>query len=274
MPVDLHIHTTASDGSDSPAQVIARARSIGLEAIAITDHDTLDGVPAALECARVMGFEVLPGVELGSDYEGKEVHILGYLMDLENKAFQERLAFFRKTRVERMFKMVQKLREIGIVLDEEKITSLTKSGAVGRPHIARAMVEAGAVDSVNDAFEVYIGAGKPAYIPRFKLDPMEAVHLILSAGGVPVMAHPGLACCDGLIPRLVQKGLMGLEVYHPSHIKEQCVHYLELCRKYDLLFTGGSDYHGSDRHDNGRLGLTTVTYQSVVALKEAAKKIH
>lgn len=272
MPADLHIHTTASDGKESPAEVVARAKSLGLKAIAITDHDTLEGVKPAFAAGRLHKIEVLPGVELGSEHQGEEVHILGYLLELHNQAFLERLAFFRNTRVDRMERMVEKIQQFGFPVDMERVMTIAGSGSVGRPHLAAALVEVGAVETIAEAFEKYIGAGCPAYVPRHKLNPVEAVRLIRAAGGVPVLAHPGLNNASRLIGELIEAGLAGLEAYHPAHSREQASYYHRLAGEYGLIVTGGSDYHGPGHKEGCRLGAETVPYSAVEELKKAASR--
>lgn len=267
MQADLHVHTTASDGVDKPEEVVARARSIGLGAVAITDHDTLEGIEPALVAGRINGIEVLPGIELGSEHRGEEIHILGYLMDLDNDEFLDKLTVFRNSRVDRMVKMVEKLRHMGISVNMSMVETIAGTGSMGRPHLAEAMVESGFVANLSEAFEKYIGAGKPAYIPRCKLSPWEAVLIIKSAGGVPVLAHPGLSNTTKLLGELVAVGLSGLEAYHPVHTREQAAYYHRLAIKYGLVVTGGSDYHGPEHKAGCRLGMETVSCSVVEELK-------
>ncbi|MCL6634177.1 MAG: PHP domain-containing protein [Peptococcaceae bacterium] len=268
MPADLHVHTTASDGTDSPGEVVALAKKLGLGALAITDHDTLEGIEPALAAGRLHRVEVIPGVELSSEHRGEEIHILGYLLDLQNRELAERLAFFRSARVHRMEKMVKKLQGFGFPVDMDRVMAIAGPGSVGRPHLAAALVEVGAVETAAEAFERYIGCGRPAYVPRCKLNPVEAVRLIRSAGGVPVLAHPGLNNTAGLFRELVESGLAGLEANHPLHSREQVSYYRRLARKYGLLTTGGSDYHGPGHKAGCRLGSAAVPLSVVEELKK------
>lgn len=272
MSVDLHIHTTYSDGGSTPEEIIRMAKSMGLEAIAITDHDTLEGIEPALQAGLSSGIEVLPGIELGSYYQGEEIHILGYLVELNNRTFMEKLAFLRETRVFRMERMVEKLRELGFPVNIEMITGISGTGSVGRPHLAAALIKIGTVETVFEAFDRYIGAGRPAYVPRYKMEPVEAVALIKSAGGAPVLAHPGLNKLDHLLGDLIKAGLTGIEVYHPSHTAELSNYFLKIARQNGLAATGGSDYHSPGHKEGSGFGIVTVPYNVVVELKKRVGK--
>lgn len=267
MQADLHVHTTASDGTDSPAEVVARARSLGLGAVAITDHDTLEGVKSALAAGCLHKIEVIPGIELGTEGLGEEIHVLGYLVELDNQEFLDKLALFQDTRVVRMEKMVEKLQEIGLQVAMERVMAIAGQGSVGRPHLAAALVEAGVVETLSEAFEKYLGAGRPAYVPRYKLSPQEAVSMIRAAGGVPVLAHPGLNKSLRMLKDLIEAGLAGLEAYHPVHSREQASYYHRLALEHGLVATGGSDYHGPGHKAGCRLGMETVSYGVVEELK-------
>lgn len=266
MSADLHVHTTASDGSTSPRDVVYKAKKLGLEAIAITDHDTFGGVEDALKAARDTGMEVITGIELSTEFENKEVHILGYLMDVNDKSLSSHLDFFKKSRVERIHKIVAKLQELNFPLSMEEVLEQAGNGTVGRPHVARVLVRKGVVNSIGEAFNEYIGHGGVAFVPRTKYTPVKAVNLIRQAGGVPVLAHPGLANLDNYIPELVKKGLQGIEVYHPQHDQADIKHYLRIASRWDLLVTGGSDYHGPDARGHEALGTATVPYAVVEKL--------
>ncbi|WP_066635431.1 PHP domain-containing protein [Desulfolucanica intricata] len=272
MSVDLHVHTSVSDGTDTPEQVVEQALSIGLEAIAITDHDILEGISAAQEAARGKNIEIVPGIELSTVYKQKEIHVLGYYIDRENEEFLNYLTIFRNARRERIIKITEKLLGLGINLDLERVMAIAGDGSAGRPHVAEAMVEIGAVSSMSEAFEKYIGFNGPAYVPRFKLSPTEAVKLILSAKGVPVLAHPGLDVNKSLISELIDAGIQGIEVYHPSHSWDQINLYTALARVNSLIITGGSDYHGQNNDERSRLGSVLVDYTVVKELKECARR--
>lgn len=291
MACDLHIHTCASDGTDTPFMVVNKANIAGLRAIAITDHDTVEGVVPALKAARQLSLEVLPGIELSTEEKNKEVHILGYLININQKEFLAQLELFQLERKKRLVKMVDKLQTLGLPVTVAKVEAIAKGKSVGRPHVARALMEIKAVKSVSEAFEKYLEIGRPAYVPRFKYTPVDAIRLIRLAQGVPVMAHPGLTGLDDLIPDLVKEGLQGLEVIHPGHSPQMVAHYYNLCRTYKLVPTGGSDYHGLEHENKGCLrevqgsrgeiqssnSLThkfaevTVPYAIVQALKDLAR---
>ena len=270
MAVDLHVHTTASDGTDSPERVVKLALQLGMEAVAITDHDVLEGILPAQKAAKDRNIDIVPGVELSTVHMNREIHILGYYMDLEDKRFLEYLAVFRNARVDRIIEMVNKLMGMGINISQERVFTIAGGGAVGRPHLAEALLETGVVSTINEAFEKYIGSGGSAYVPRFKFSPTDAVKLILSAKGVPVLAHPGLDGSVSSIADLVAAGLQGIEVYHPSHDLAQVSIYSDLARIHGLIVTGGSDYHGVQNYDRSPLGSVTVTYKAVEKLKERA----
>ncbi len=279
MQADLHIHTTYSDGLDPPEKIVALAESAGLGAIAITDHDTLDGVMPAVTAAELQqNLEVIPGIEVSSEYDGEEIHILGYLIRLNHEELLDKLSLFRTSRVDRIKKMIQKLRNLGFDVDLDRVLEISGSGSLGRPHLAAALVETGAVKSNAVAFDLYIGAGRPAYVPRYKLTPAEAIQLIHSAGGVPVLAHPGLSRSlhPGsnrslqLLGELKAAGLAGLEAYHPAHDPEQAARLVSLARANGLIVTGGSDYHGPEHPAGCRLGSNTVPCSVVADLKKMA----
>ena len=267
---DLHLHSYCSDGTDSPEEIARKARRAGLSCIALADHDTVEGIPGCTEEARLLGLEVIPGVELTAEHEGSEVHILGYLIDWEQAAFREKLQELRKTRVERIYTMLEKLEEAGITLAPESVFSLAKQGTVGRLHLARAMVNAGIVSHVSEAFQRYIGDRCPAYVGHFKLTPADAINLITGAGGIPVLAHPYSLNNDELIGVLAKHGLRGLEVYYPEHSQSMINAYLRMAAEYGLLATGGSDYHGAAKPELV-LGDFTVPYELVQKLKDAKK---
>jgi hypothetical protein len=270
MSVDLHVHTTASDGADNPGEVVHKAKKINLRAIAITDHDTFGGLHEALMAAGDTGVEVLPGIELSAEYRGKEVHVLGYLMNVTDSNLARHLDFFKQSREERIMRIVHKLQKLNIPISMPEVLSQAGNGTVGRPHVARVLIKKGVVDSVGEAFEEYIGQGGCAFVPRVKYTPAKVVGLIRRAGGVAVLAHPGLARVDNCIPRLVDEGLQGIEVYHPQHSRIDIEHYLHVARRFRLLVTGGSDYHGRDARGNEALGTATVGYNVVEELYSLA----
>jgi predicted metal-dependent phosphoesterase TrpH len=272
MAADLHIHSTSSDGSSTPEEIVRMAKSAGLEALAITDHDTLDGIRTAQRAGRANGIEILPGIELGAYCQGEEIHVLGYLVELDNRPFLEKLAFLRETRIQRMERMVEKLQEIGFKIDIDLVSAISGFGSVGRPHLAAALIRIGAVKTVSEAFEKYIGAGRPAYLSRYKMNPIEAVALVKSAGGVPVLAHPGLNNVNYPLADLIEAGLAGIEAFHPAHSREQSCDFQILASQNGLIATGGSDYHGPGRREGYQFGMVTVPYCVIGKLKKAAGK--
>ena len=243
--VDLHTHTIASDGMLTPRELVAEAARRGVRVLAVTDHDSTDGLAEAMETARrYPPLTIVPGIEINCDVEGAEIHILGYYMDYEAAWFQDFCRAQREERRARVHRTAERLAALGMPIDVERVFALVQEGSAGRPHVARVMVERGYVKSVREAFDKYLAAGKPAHVPRKKLTPEDAVRLLRKAGGVPVFAHPGLAGRDELIPSLVAAGLMGIECYYSEHSPAQRGAYLDLCREHGLIATGGSDFHG------------------------------
>lgn len=269
MIADLHIHTTASDGTDTPDEVVAKAASIGLGYIAITDHDTLEGIASGLEAGKKHNVGVLAAIELSAEYKNKEVHILGYMIDVESKKFNDKIAFLRETRINRLYKIIDKLKGSNVFLEADRVFEIAGKGSVGRPHIARAMMEKGIVASVSEAFNFYLGYGKAGYVPREKYSASQAIDIILEAKGVPVLAHPGANIDLSFIEILTNQGLKGIEVYHPSHDSRTSRECLRLAEKYNLIATGGSDYHGKDKTKN-ILGCCWVSVQIVDEIKAMA----
>jgi predicted metal-dependent phosphoesterase TrpH len=265
---DLHLHSYCSDGTDSPEELARKARRAGLSCISLVDHDTVEGVPACLEEGRLLGLEVIPGIELTAEHEGCEVHILGYMLDWERPELREKLQELRKNRVERIYTMLEKLEEAGITLAPEAVFSLAKQGTVGRLHLARAMVNAGIVSHVSEAFQRYIGDKCPAYVGHFMLTPGDAIRLIAGSGGISVLAHPYSLNNDDLIGYLAKQGLRGLEVYYPEHSQSMINFYLRVAAEFNLLVTGGSDYHGAAKPELV-LGEFKLPYELVQKLKDA-----
>lgn len=273
MRIDLHTHTTASDGLLPPERVVQLAKEAGVTVLAIADHDTTDALDAAMAAGAGLGVEVIPAVEINTDVDMQtEVHMLGYFIDHRQGWLQEFLARLRDGRVNRAAKMVEKLNGLGIPVRFERVRAIAGTGALGRPHVARALVEAGAVRSTEEAFEKYIGRTGPAYVERLKVTPEEAVRVILKATGVPVLAHPGWGVREEMIPPLVEAGLQGLEVYYPDHTPAMVTRYLEIAGRYDLVVTGGTDFHGGDLATKVRIGSQYVPADAVERLKARAAK--
>lgn len=273
MPADLHIHSTASDGRWTPGEIVQQAQAIGLRAISLTDHDTVDGIEPAWQAAGSGDPEIVPGIELNTDLAGWEIHILGYYFDLNSKCLADTLASLRGARENRALMIIARLEKLGIRINYDHLQRVTGKATVGRPHIARVMCEEGYVSSVAEAFERYLGHGKPAYIGHHKLDPFMAIEAILKAGGVPVLAHPGLARKDDLIPEFVSNGLQGIEVFYPFHTPEDTARYQQICQTYGLIMTGGTDCHGPG-YRYPAIGTVAVPDQVVEELKRAHHRCH
>ena len=272
--IDLHVHTTASDGKHAPAEIVRKAASLGLKVISITDHDTTEGIPPAVEEARnYPSLRLIPGVELSTDVANGEVHILGYFIDYTDAEFEASLSRMRNSRVERARQMVQKLDKLGIHLDWERVKEIAGEGALGRPHIAQAMLEKSYIATLQEAFRGYIEHGGPAYVERDKLTPAEAVQLILKADGLPVLAHPLTSGdAEGTIVGLKKAGLVGMEVYYASYSFEEINPLLGLAYKHGLIATGGTDYHGLDEKTETMMGGMDVPERAAEELVAMAEK--
>jgi len=270
--VDLHCHTTKSDGTFTPTELVSEAARRGLAAVAITDHDCVDGIGEALEAVEENCVDVVPGVEISTDVSDGEIHILGFFIDYEDEDLLKFLEAQRESRVRRVERMLRKLAALGIDLSMEDVLEHAGDGAVGRPHIAAAMVKAGYVLSWDEAFAHYIGLHAPAYESRSKLTPYEAIEAVLAAKGVPVLAHPGLSGKDDMIPSLVEHGLEGIEAIYPQHTSGQQEHYQRIAREYGLLVTAGSDCHGPYSQSGVVLGSATTDYEVVLRLYERARR--
>jgi predicted metal-dependent phosphoesterase TrpH len=267
--VDLHLHSTASDGQFSPSELVAMALERNLLVIALTDHDTTAGIDEALEAARDTGLEVIPGVEISCDVPHEEVHLLGYYLDHHHPALQGKLCAMRNARLQRAKRMLARLTVLGFPLPWEMVAELAGDGSVGRPHIAQAMVKMGYTASTNEAFDLYIGRNGPAYVERYRLSPVEAVSLIKEARGLPVLAHPLRVL--HFLPALVEQGLVGLEVYYNGYSPEDIRKLADLACKFDLIPTGGSDFHGPGVLDTVEMGGVRVPVESVERLRALAK---
>ena len=248
--IDLHAHSTASDGTLSPAELIGYARELGLEAIAITDHDTVEGVAEALNTGQELGIEVVPGIEISAEYPVHTMHILGYYVDHTDRQFIDNISVLQKARAERNPRIVRNLQNIGINIDYEEILKEAGTGQVGRPHFAKVLINKGYVKNTQEAFNKYLKKGAPGYEDKFRFPPKDAISHILNAGGIPVLAHPATLKCDteeaieAQVKKLVGFGLRGIEAFYSDHSAAQSKHYIGLADKYGLLVTGGSDFHG------------------------------
>ena len=274
--VDLHLHTTYSDGRLTPGELIQIAAEQGIGVIAITDHDTVNGIEPALVATECFPYvTIIPGVEINTDVHQGEVHILGYFLDYKNQHLLKKLDSLRNSRKIRAQKMLDKLDELGIHIEWERILELSDGGSVGRPHIAQALFEGQHVDTLQEAFERYIGRNGPAYAERDRLSPKEAVELIVKANGLPVIAHPAsINDLEEMIIDLKQFGLVGIEVYYDNYDKATVERLRSLTVKYNLIATGGSDFHGFEDDHETPLGEARVPFECVQHLMNLAQQSH
>jgi len=271
--VDLHIHTSISDGRFSPQEIVERSARLGLSVIAICDHDNTNGIPPALKAAKAFQrLEVIPGVEISTYAPSNEVHVLGYFMDFNNSKLRNTLADSRNSRLERAKEMISKLNELDIDISWQQVQQVAGDSTVGRPHIARTMLDKGYIKSFKEAFDKYIGLGGPAYVERHKITPPQAVALIKEANGLPVLAHPlTINEPEKMIIELKAAGLVGIEVYYNAYNKVERNTLALLANKYNLIASGGSDYHGLDDKAETMLGDAGVPPESaerLIALAE------
>jgi len=270
--IDLHTHSTASDGKLRPSEVVHLAAQLGMTTIALTDHDTTDGVIEAQRAGVELGLEVIAGIEINSEGEHGDAHLLGYFVDPSEPTLQEHLEAIRDARVGRAKGMLKKLAELGMPLEWKRVMAMAGDAvSIARPHVARAMVEAGYVATTQEAFDKYISNDGPAYVNRLRLTMAEAIGLIHGAGGAAVIGHPAQSKLVHLIPQLVEAGLDGVEVYYPDHTPEQQEELLEIAARYNLVATGGSDFHTLDDPSHGMLGSVDVPEVVVEQLKARTK---
>jgi predicted metal-dependent phosphoesterase TrpH len=263
---DLHLHTHYSDGTWVPEDLVAEARRLELAAIALTDHDTVEGCAATAQACAACGIEFLCGTELTAEQDEHEIHLLGYGIDTHHPELLTRIARFQTVRQDRIREMVARLNQMRVPLRAEAVFTLANCRAPGRPHVARALVNAGLCGSLDEAFERFLKRNRPAWVPKFKMSATEAISLIHHAGGAAVMAHPGLNRSDQVIPAMVEAGMDGIECFHTKHSAATARHYLELAERYHLLVTGGSDCHGLSK-GVPLIGTVTVPYERVEILK-------
>jgi predicted metal-dependent phosphoesterase TrpH len=267
MFADLHLHTNFSDGTYTPEELTAQARTFGFKALALTDHDTMEGCARMAAACLAADIEFIAASELTAELGHVELHLIGYFLDPENETLRTELAKFQKVRQARIYEMVARLNELHIPLRPETVFELANCRAPGRPHVARALVQEELCVSLDEAFERFLKQGKPAWVPKFKISALEAIELIHQAGGLAVMAHPGLNRTDDIIPQLVEVGLDGLECFHSKHSTAMTEHYLQMAKAHKLLVTGGSDCHGVSK---GRplVGTIKLPYEYVERLKD------
>jgi len=272
--VDLHIHSTASDGKFSPEVIVGKAAALGLTTIALTDHDSVDGIAPALEAAKAHPrLRVIPSIEISTDMPSGEVHILGYFIDFTSDELKSALERFRSSRQRRAQGMIARLRDLNIHIDWQRVQEIAGDGSIGRPHIAQAMLEKGYINSIKDAFDGYIEHGGPAYVEREKMTPAEAVALIVRSDGLPVLAHPfTVNDPDKMVIELKKKGLVGIEAYYNGYTAEEVKSLVSLADKHSLVTTGGSDYHGLDDSTETMIGGVEVPVASAERLISLAEE--
>lgn len=275
--IDLHVHSNASDGTYSPAELVNEAVRAGLSAFALTDHDTTAGIVEAAEAAKASGIELVPGVELSTEYEGKEVHVLGLYIDIENETLQKQMADFRQSRDNRNIFMLEKLRAEGFDITQEELEAKFPDAVITRAHIARYLLDKGYIPDMKTAFSEYIGDGCRCYVGRPKVTPMDAVDYIITAGGLPVLAHPVIYHMEQsklvhMIQQMKAHGLIGIEAIYSENSPADEQIYKTLARKENLLITGGSDFHGTNKPDiqlgTGR-GQLYIPYSILEKIKKS-----
>lgn len=270
MFVDLHLHTNFSDGTYTPEELASQAARQQLAAIALTDHDTVEGCERAANACKALEIEFIPGTELTAEHNDNEIHILGYFLDTQNEKLLSEIAKFQAVRQKRIYEMVARLNELNVPLRSEDVFALANCRSPGRPHVARALVKAGLCGSLDEAFERFLKKHRPAWVPKAKISALVAIELIHQANGLAIMAHPGLNRSDEVIPELVESGLDGIECFHTKHSTATSEHYLEIADKFNLLVTGGSDCHGLSK-GKPLIGTIKLPYQHVEKLKAARK---
>lgn len=268
MFADLHLHSNFSDGTFTPEEIAARAKAQNLTAIALTDHDTVEGCERTATACHQVEVEFIVGTELTSEFYGNELHLLGYFIDPHDERLLTEIAKFQVVRQNRIHEMVAELNKLGVPLTADAVFTLANCKSPGRPHVARALVNAGLVGSLDEAFERFLKKGRPAWVPKKKMSSAAAIELVHQAGGLAVMAHPGLNRTDSVIPNLVESGLDGIECFHTKHSYAMSEHYLNIAAKYHLLVTGGSDCHGMSK-GKPLIGTVRLDYDHVEKLYAA-----
>ena len=277
--VDLHLHTTVSDGALRPEELVRAASIAGIQVMAVTDHDSVDGIRDAERAASDLSIQVIPGIEVSAGLDDNDVHVLGYFLDPGDRVLREALSRLQEGRVAQARSMVERLAELGWPLDWDRVMAIAQGGSIGRPHIARALIERGYVGSVDEAFSRFLRRGGPGYIEGQKLLPQEAVSLIKEAGGVPSLAHPIIVGAsdyrldlDRLLPVMVEAGLEGIEAYYKGYTPEVTAFLFGLASRYRLVPTGGSDFHGGGVVADAELGAVEVPWETVERLRDRQRR--
>jgi len=268
MFADLHLHTNFSDGTYTPEELAGRARELSLAAVALTDHDTVEGCARMAAACELAGLEFIPATELTAEVDGNELHLLGYFVDTQNPRLLEEMTRFQRVRQNRIREMVARLNQLNIPLQADAVFAIANCRSPGRPHVARALVMGGFCSSLDDAFERFLKKNRPAWVPKFKISALDAIELIHQADGLAVMAHPGLNRADEIIPALVRAGLDGVECFHTKHTATASAHYVRLAKELGVLITGGSDCHGLNK-GKPLIGTVKLPYEHVEQLKAA-----
>ena len=270
---DLHLHTSFSDGTYTPEFLASEARRYELAAVALTDHDTVEGcVRMGAACAQ-LGVEFIPACEFTSESQGTELHLIGYFLNIDNAVLLQQTRRFQEVRQNRIIEMVGRLQELNVNITVDQVSTLANCKSPGRPHIARVLIQNGVCRTLDEAFERFLKKGRPGWVPKFKIDAADAIALIHQSGGLAVMAHPALVRRDELVPGLVAAGLDGLECYHTKHPPTTVEHYLAMAAKHKLLITGGSDCHGMNK-GKPLIGSVKLPYHRVTELKERLASDH
>jgi predicted metal-dependent phosphoesterase TrpH len=265
---DLHTHSFCSDGLRTPTQAVEEACAAGLQALSLTDHDTVDGIGEALDAGEGRGLEIVPGAELSAHVKDREVHILAYCLEWKSSTLATHLELLGRQRYDRGNAIVERLNSLGIQLTLEDVLKEANGGSLGRPHIAAAMVNRGLVANRDQAFDQYLGDRSPAFEPKPYMAAGDVIDLIHGVKGVAVLAHPGTSLSEPVIAQLVDSGLDGVEVFHPAHQAPQIEYYIQLAERYSLLQSGGSDSHGNP--EGSRIGDCGIGYEAIEALRERA----
>lgn len=265
---DLHLHTFFSDGTFSPEELTGHGARLGFAALALTDHDSVEGCARMTAACGAAGIEFIPGTELTAEHNNTELHILGYFLDTHNQTLLTEIAKFQSVRQNRIREMVAAINKLGVPLEVETVFALANCKSPGRPHVARALVKAGLVTHLDEAFERFLKKGRPAWVPKAKMSALDGIELIHQAGGLAIMAHPGLNHSDDMIPALVAAGLDGIECFHTKHSTAMVERYLGIADKHHLLVTGGSDCHGFSKN-KPLIGTIKLPYDHVAQMKVA-----